>query len=289
MRITQLNIYPVKSLRGITLEEAELVETGLAHDREWMVVDSVGRFVTQRQLPAMATISVRLDGETLRLEHPSRESLRVALGLPEHPSDRPRRTVYVWEDACRALDEGDTASDWLTEVLGDLKGSRLRLVRFAPDHRRAVEAGFLAPGEQAQTRFADGYPLLVVNTASLDALNVRLVEQGADGVPMSRFRPSIVVEGEQAFAEVGWDELVAESGVRLGLRKPCQRCKIITQDQQTGEAPLPKEPLRSLVLMNTQPGRRGAFFGQNAIPLEGAGTTLRVGDSLAAVERIEYA
>lgn len=285
MRITQFNIYPVKSLRGITLEEAELVETGLAHDREWMVVDSVGRFVTQRQLPAMATISVHLDAETLRLEHPSREPLCVALGEGEGMRERPRRTVYVWEDICQALDEGDEASNWLTEVLGDLKGSRLRLVRFAPDHRRAVEADFLGPDEQAHTRFADGYPLLVVNTASLDALNAQLTEQGVDAVPMSRFRPSIVVEGEPAFAEVSWDELVAESGVRLGLRKPCQRCKIITQDQQTGEAPAPKEPLRSLVMMNTQPGLRGAFFGQNAIPLDGMGTTLRVGDSLTVTER----
>lgn len=281
MHITQLNTYPVKSLRGITLEEATLAETGLAHDREWMLVDSVGRFVTQRELPAMATISVHLDVGALRLEHPSREPLCVPLGGPEHLSKRQRRTVYVWQDSCQALDEGDGASDWLTAVLGDLKGSRLRLVRFAPEYRRAVEADFLGLGEQAHTRFADGYPLLVVNTASLDALNEQLVEQGLDAVPISRFRPSLVVDGEPAFAEVGWTELVAESGVRLGLRKPCQRCKIITQDQYTGEARVPKEPLRSLVLMNTQPGLRGAFFGQNAIVLGGAGTALRLGERLA--------
>lgn len=282
MHITQLSIYPVKSLRGITLEEAELAETGLAHDREWMLVDSVGRFVTQREMPAMATISVSLNAETLRLEHPSREPLCVPLGEPDELGGRPRRTVYVWQDACEALDEGDEASAWLTAVLGDLKGSRLRLVRFAPEYRRAVEADFLGSDEQAHTRFADGYPLLVVNTASLDALNEQLVQQDVKAVPMSRFRPNIVVEGAQAFAEVEWTELAAETGVRLGLRKPCQRCKIITQDQQTGEAPVLKEPLRSLVLMNTQPGWRGAFFGQNAIVLGGVGSTLHVGQRLAA-------
>ncbi|HSH26205.1 MAG TPA: MOSC N-terminal beta barrel domain-containing protein, partial [Wenzhouxiangella sp.] len=265
----------------ITLEEAELAETGLAHDREWMLVDSVGRFVTQRELPAMATISAHLDADRLRLEHPSRGPLCVPLGGPDALRERPRRTVYVWQDACQALDEGDEASDWLTAVLGDLKGSRLRLVRFAPEHRRAVEADFLGPGELAHTRFADGYPLLIVNTASLDALNEQLLEQGLDAVPMSRFRPSLVVDGEPAFAEVGWAELTAESGVRLGLRKPSQRCKIITQDQRTGETPVPREPLRSLMLMNTQPGWRGAFFGQNAIVLSGASTTLRVGERLA--------
>lgn len=282
MRITQLNIYPVKSLRGITLEEAELTETGLAHDREWMLVDSVGRFVTQREMPAMATISVSLSADVLRLEHPSCEALCVPLGGPDELAERSRRSVYVWQDTCEALDEGDDASDWLTAVLGDLKGSRLRLVRFAPEHRRAVEAAFLGPDEQAHTRFADGYPLLVTNTASLDALNAQLVKQGVEAVPMSRFRPSLVVEGEPAFAEVGWEELAAGAGVRLGLRKPCQRCKIITQDQYTGEAAVPKEPLRSLVLMNTQPGWRGAFFGQNAIVLGGAGTMLRVGEPLTA-------
>lgn len=282
MRITQLNIYPVKSLRGIALEEAKLVETGLAHDREWMLVDSVGRFVTQRELPAMATISVFLDAETLRLEHPSREPLCVPLGTPETLDERLRHTVYVWKDRCEALDEGDEASRWLTDVLGELKGSQLRLVRFAPEHRREVEGDFLKPNEQSHTRFADGYPLLVVNTASLNALNKQLAEQGVEAVPMNRFRPNIVVEGEPAFAEVSWAELMTAGKGRLGLRKPCQRCKIITQDQHSGVAPAPKEPLRSLVLMGTQPGWRGAFFGQNAIVLEGVGTTLRVGECLAA-------
>ncbi len=104
-------------------------------------------------------------------------------------------------------------------------------------------------------------------------------------MPMGRFRPNLVVEGDAPFAEVDWEELTLSSGIRLGLRKPCKRCKIITQDPLTGEAPEPKEPLKTLVEMDTQPGWHGAFFGQNAIPLDGIGRTLRVGDDVTATVR----
>jgi len=278
VKITQLNIYPVKSLGGISLEQAELDVRGLAHDRQWMVVDDIGRFVTQRQLPQMAQVTVRLDEDALVLEHPATSALR----LPLQREDQPRLPVYVWDDQCQALDEGAAAAAWLVDVLGDFKGSGLRLVRFAPDQRRAVEPHFLSPGEMAHTGFADGYPFLVVNEASLAEVNRRLVAKGVDPVPMSRFRPSIVVEGDTPFAEDGWSAIAAfDKRWRLGLRKPCQRCKITTVDQQSGEIAVPGEPLRTLVEMNTRLAP-GGYFGQNAILLEGAGCTLRLGDVVTA-------
>ena len=278
MKITQLNIYPVKSLGGIPLEQAELDVRGLAHDRQWMVVDDIGRFVTQRQLPQMAQVTVRLDDQALVLEHPTRASLRI----PLQREGQPRLPVYVWDDQCQALDEGAEAAAWLVDVLGDFKGSGLRLVRFAPDQHRAVEPHFLAPGELAHTAFADGYPFLVVNQASLAEVNRRLAAKGVEPVPMSRFRPSIVIEGEAAFAEDGWSEVAArDTRWRLGLRKPCQRCKITTVDQQSGEIVVPGEPLSTLVEMNSRLAP-GGYFGQNAILLDGEGCTLRIGDVVAA-------
>ncbi|MDN3556435.1 MOSC domain-containing protein [Halomonas maura] len=281
MRITQLTIYPVKSLRGMALQTATLTRRGLAYDRHWMLVDDDHRFVTQRELPAMAGVAVRLTDEALVLDHPRAAPLIIPLAR----TGQSRLRVRIWKDTCEALDEGAEAAEWLTEVLGGVEGGGLRLVRFPPDHRREVEADYLR-GESAHTAFPDGYPLLVTHQASLDRLNERLVAKGVDAVPMSRFRPNLVVEGSAPFAEVDWDALAVESGIRLGLRKPCKRCKIITQDPLTGEAPVPKEPLKTLVEMDTQPGWRGAFFGQNAIPLDGVGQALRVGERLTATTRV---
>ncbi|MCG6657470.1 MOSC domain-containing protein [Halomonas campisalis] len=278
MKITQLNVYPVKSLRGIALERAVLEPRGLAYDRQWMVVDDAGRFVTQRQLPRMAQVSVSLEADSLVLEHPEAESLAIELAR----SDRPRLTAYVWDDACQALDEGEEAADWLTGVLGELRGSRLRLVRFAAPHRRRVADDFLRPGDVAHTAFADGFPFLVTSEASLTALNEVLRAKGLSPVPMSRFRPNIVVQGALPFAENGWDTLSAAAGhIRLGIRKPCQRCKITTVDQHSGEIAVPGEPLRTLVAMNTV-AAPGGYFGQNAILLAGEGATMALGDSLRA-------
>ncbi|MDW7746988.1 MOSC domain-containing protein [Halomonas sp.] len=278
MKITRLNIYPVKSLGGIPLDQAELGVRGLAHDRQWMVVDDIGRFVTQRQLPHMARIVESLDDEALMLSHPGAVPLRI----PLQRDDQPRLPVYVWDDQCQALDEGEEAAAWLGAVLGDYQGSGLRLVRFAPDQRRNVEPHFLAPGEQAHTAFADGYPFLVVSEASLAEVNRVLETKGLAPVPMERFRPSIVVDAAEPFAENGWGELsLHEGAVRLGLRKPCQRCKITTVDQATGEIAVPGEPLRTLVQMNTRLAP-GGYFGQNAILLAGEGSTLAVGDELSA-------
>ncbi|KAA0011129.1 MOSC domain-containing protein [Billgrantia pellis] len=278
MHITQLNVYPVKSLRGISLQQAALGVRGLAFDRHWMIVDDVGRFVTQRQMPAMARITVTLGADRLILEHPDAEPLRIELSR----DDQPRLTAYVWESACQALDEGIEAKTWLAGVLGDWRGSGLRLVRFATEERRAVEPYYLQ-GEEAHIAFADGYPFLIATEASLAALNRTLQAKGLEALPMNRFRPNIVVAGTDAFAEDGWDSLgTADGRYRMGLRKPCQRCKITTVDQARGTIAVPGEPLQTLIEMKTQPRRPGAYFGQNATLLEGAGQTIAVGDALGA-------
>ncbi|MGQ7247988.1 MOSC domain-containing protein [Halomonas sp. V046] len=281
MRITRLAIYPVKSLRGIELDSATLTERGLAFDRHWMLVDADGVFLTQRELPAMARIGVALDEGGLRLRRTAMTDLIIDLALPQGPT----RGVRVWTSQCEALDEGDEAANWLNAALGNPRegSGGVRLVRFAPDHRRDVEADFLAVEEQGltHTEFADGYPLLVASDASLGLLNERLTAKDEAPVPMSRFRPSLVVDGGEAFVERDWRSLQGP-GYRLGIRKPCKRCKIITLDQISGEAPSVKEPLKTLVQMDTQPGWKGAYFGQNAIVEAGVGRVVRVGDELVA-------
>jgi uncharacterized protein YcbX len=281
MRITGLNVYPVKSLQGIALESASLAETGLALDRHWMLVDDTGNFVTQREVPAMARIAVSLDTDSLVLSHPDASPLRISLV----GDDLQWLTVHVWEDRCEALDEGPVAARWMAGVLGDFKGSGLRLVRLAPAHRRWVEPHFLGVGERPHTAFADGYPFLVTSEASLAEVNRRLHAKGIAAVPMSRFRPNIVIDGENPFDEDGWEALASADGrFRLGLRKPCQRCKITTVDQYSGEIRIPGEPLRTLVEMNPRL-LKGGFFGQNAILLESKEGTLRVGDWLEPIAR----
>jgi len=280
VNISELNVYPVKSLQGITLEHTQLHEHGLAWDRRWMLVDGRQRFVTQRQIPALATVGVALSDDALVLSHPNVEPLAVPLAEPEGNL----RLVSVWDDHCKALPESTEVSRWLEAALG-ASASGLSLVRFATDFQRSVEEDFLAGGA-AHTYFADGYPFLLTTTGSLAALNEALVAGGHEPVPMSRFRPNVVVESDTPWAEDRWETLAESTGAfQFALRKPCQRCKITTIDQQTAVIQEPAEPLKTLLALNTQPALKGAHFGQNATLLKGDGAVIRVGAALEAGER----
>ena len=274
IRITSLHIYPVKSLRGIDLQESILEVRGLEYDRTWMVSDATGKFITQRHYAAMATIRTEITEEHLILHHPKHASLEIPLAAQNLTTD----DVIIWDDQVRAIDEGEEASRWLTAILGVIDGKGVRMFRFAPEHIRPVKQKHLK-GEDAHTAFADGFPFLVTSEASLDALNQQLEQKGASPVGMDRFRPNIVIEGVDPFQEDQIQSLT-NSRYALGLRKPCQRCHVTTIDQQTGQKIEPKEPLRTLVQMNTQPELEGGHFGQNAVLLSGEGETIRVGDKL---------
>ena len=125
--IAGLYFYPVKGCRGIAVEQAPVEETGLQHDRHWMVVGPDGRFVTQRELPGMALISTAIDEASLTLSAHDAPLLHVPFTFAGR-----RGPVTVWRDRCCGLDAGDAASDWLSAVLG----RDLRLVRFDPSTRR---------------------------------------------------------------------------------------------------------------------------------------------------------
>ena len=292
VEVSALNIYPVKSLRGIQVKEAELGITGLAYDRHWMVVDEQGQFVTQRNLAKMALVEVELTTDNLVLKYADLPPLEIPLQMQTQLLQE--CSVVVWGDECRAVDEGAEASQWLTEALGQWKGGDLRLVRFAENHTRPVEPDFLQK-EKAHTEFPDAYPFLIANEASLALLNSNLQAKGSLTVSIDRFRANIVLKGLEAFQEDQLAEITASRqdaaqsnnnsdkhpGFKIALRKPCQRCKVTSIDQYSGEIVEPKEPLATLVQMKTQPELKGAYFGQNGILLCGEGQMIRVGDKLS--------
>ncbi|MBY6188375.1 MOSC N-terminal beta barrel domain-containing protein [Marinobacter hydrocarbonoclasticus] len=278
MIITALTIYPVKALGGISLSQSTLGVTGLPWDRHWMLVDQAGRFVTQRQLPQLATLTPALDAETLVIRHPSQPPLSIALRR-ERDALTP---VSLWQSDVMAFDEGPEASEWLTSLLGLYRGAPLRLVRFNRQEPRPVKAKYLEEEEFAHTEFADGFPFLVASEASLAALNDALRAKGESPVGMERFRANIVVDQlAEPFSELQ-DHRLSGPGFTLAIRKPCQRCPVITVDQAKGTRPNPKEPLQTLMGLNPLE-KKGAFFGGNAILLAGEGVAISVGDSLEAI------
>jgi len=282
-RLAALNIYPVKGCRGIALPEAEAAITGLcasasgAADREWMVVDADACFVTQRQFPRLALVDAAADGGTLRLSAPQGGSGVAPLAIPLARARTAAGQVQVWDSRVRGHDEGDTAAAWLTQFLG----AEVRLVRFDREMRRQCNPEF-AGDSGAHTMFSDGYPFLVAGQASLDDLNSRLSARGAAALPMNRFRPNIVLEGLDAFAEDHIDTIEA-GGVILRLVKPCVRCQVTTTDQESTAA-VGVEPLRTLGEYRMDERLGGVTFGMNAVVIAGAARTLVRGMSV----RVEY-
>jgi uncharacterized protein YcbX len=259
--LTEINTYPVKSCRGIRSDTARMNATGLADDRHWMLVRPNGRFVTQRELPRLAVVVTALDDAALTLTAPGRTPLRI-------PRDARAATldVTVWSFDGRGIDCGEAAANWVSEFLE----TPLRVVSFDAQTPRACSPEW-TQGTPAITEFSDGYPMLVVSRASLDDLNARLHEP----LPMERFRPNLVIEGVEAFDEDRIHELRAD-GVTIRIVKPCARCAITTTDQQTGTRD-GVEPLETLKQFRFDRALRGVTFGQNAIPIDGVGRTLRVG------------
>jgi uncharacterized protein YcbX len=278
--LSQLVLYPIKSCAGMPVQEATLLESGLAaqgvHDREWMLVTEQGQFLTQREFPRMALIQPRPNGGNLRVRAPGMGELLLPLAW-EAVADAPLRTVQIWDDTVRAVDCGDLAADWFTEALG--ARVRVRLVRFHHDVVRPTSAKWTA-GLPSQTRFADGYPLLLIGQSSLDDLNARLRAAGRASLPMDRFRPNLVIDDLEAFEE---DYVAALGNGVAEIRpvKPCARCPIPAIDQGTG-VPGP-DPLDILQTYRANPRMDGAVcMGMNCIVAAGAGSVLRVGQELAA-------
>ncbi|HEX9206766.1 MAG TPA: MOSC N-terminal beta barrel domain-containing protein [Steroidobacteraceae bacterium] len=256
-----LYVYPVKSCRGIAVASALLTNAGLQHDREWMVVSPDGRFLTQRDTPRLALVVPTIEREALTLDAPGMVPLTVPLD-----ADGERRVVTVWREQCRAIDAGASAATWFSDFLGRPS----RLVRFDPAARRPTDAAW-SQGLDAESRFADAFPLLVLSRASLDDLNARLPTP----LPLDRFRPNLLLDVDEPYVEDRLGSL-SHGRVQLRLVKPCTRCVITTTDQASATVG-GDEPLRTLRTYRWDAALRGVTFGQNAIIASGAGERLMLG------------
>ena len=265
VHIAALNLYPIKGCRGFPVRAATLEQTGLAvdgvGDREWVVVDADNEFLSQREHPRMSLIETRFIAETIRLRAPGMLTLEVPFA-----SEGDVVQVRVWDDTVAAVTQGEVADAWFTQFLG----VPARLMRFDPEGKRLAKSTSTG-GLEAPYKFADAFPVLITNQASLGDLNQRLEKP----VTMERFRPNIVLEGINAFEEDYVSELRV-NGIRIRPVKKCSRCTVPGVDPQTGE----QSPEVPDVLATFRRTDQGVLFGVNAIVTAGAGSALRVGDAV---------
>lgn len=288
MKISEINIYPIKSLRGNALSEALVEKRGLRHDRRWMLTDREGMFLTQREFPRMALIGVEVGEEHVVLTAPGMNDL----AMPHEPASGPRRPVTVWNSTVEAAKYPDKVNEWLSEAVG----GECVLFSMPAEAERHVNPLFDRGDDLVS--FADGYPLLLIGEGSLSELNRRIAANGGNGsvspFEMRRFRPNLVVVGSEPFEEDSWSRIRVGEAIFRVVR-PCARCAITTVDPDRGEFD-GKEPLKTLATFRMakdifpdkleelalQPNY--VLFGENLIP-ENPGVTIRPGDE---VEVLEY-
>jgi uncharacterized protein YcbX len=266
LTISELYIYPIKSLGGIALDKATLTDRGFEHDRRWMLVDANNQFISQREVNAMALLKVQLTAQGLLITNigvPGEELL-----IPFLPTITETEMVTVWSSRCRAQRVSDEADAWFSKQLG----FPCKLV-YMPDTTRRFVDGRYAHNKEI-TSFSDGYPLLLIGQASLDDLNNRLETP----LPMNRFRPNMVFTGGAAFQEDYMKHFEINGITFLGV-KPCSRCVMTTINQQTAEKA--KEPLKTLSTYRMK--NKKIYFGQNVLH-QGTGV-VSIGDALTIHEQ----
>ncbi|MBS4034604.1 MAG: MOSC domain-containing protein [Ignavibacterium sp.] len=266
LTLSEINIFPVKSLGGISLQSSVVEERGLKYDRRWLLVDGNGMFMTQRDFPQMALIELSLSENNLTIKHKSDTSL-PAISIPLKYFSDERIDVIIWDDKCKAVPVNKEYDDWFSETLK----MKCRLVKMPDDERRVVEKKFIS--EDKIVSFADAYPFLIIGQSSLDDLNSRLETP----LPMNRFRTNFVFTGGKPFEEDKWNNFnIGE--VKFKAVKPCARCVITTTDQETGKRS--EEPLRTLATYRKSKNK--VLFGMNLISFSAG--TVKVGDSITLID-----
>ncbi|VVP46287.1 MOSC domain-containing protein [Pseudomonas fluorescens] len=250
LRLSALYRYPLKSGKGEILQQIGLDKLGLDGDRRWMLVDEAsGRFLTQRAVASMSQLSALWNANGgLTLSAPGRSPINIALPA----NDAELRGVTIFRDALRVPDAGDEAGAWVSAFIG----KPTRLVQIPLDRARNTEAGY--GKDDDQVAFADGYPLLLIGQASLEDLSQKV----GRSLEMLRFRPNLVIEGSDAYAEDGWKR-IRIGDVEFRVVKPCSRCILTTIDPQTGLRSDDREPLATLQKYRSEAD--GAMFGQNLV------------------------
>lgn len=269
MRVSSLHLYAVKGVRAVDVSSAQIEPRGFAGDRRSLVTDDDGMFFTQRTCPALATIEAAVTAHGLMLVCGERTCEVIT------PQGDVRHWVQIWKDDVEAAYAGDDAAQWLSDVLG----RPARLYFMDEPAVRTTSEDFCAA---APVSFADGYPYLLITEASLDALNAAIADKGGEVVPMARFRPNIVIEGSDPWADDYW-KTVRIGDVVFDIVKPCVRCEVTTRDQATG-ARMGKEPLATLATLrrSAHAEENGVLFGWNAIARDKG--KISIGDNVEVLE-----
>ena len=270
MRIASLHTYPVKGSHRLDHDEARVEPWGLAGDRRWLVVDADGVGMTQRRDPRLVTLRPEPVPGGLVLRAAGRPDLAVAEPLDGDPVSV---RVFSGKVPVPARLAPAEAHAWFSTLLD----APVRLAWLAdPATARPLNSPFGEDDDRVS--FADGYPILLTTTASLDAVNGWLVEGGDEPVPMNRFRPNIVVSGATPWAEDAWlGGRLRVGDLTLRVAKPCDRCLVTTTDQETGERG--RQPLHVLGTYRKSP--MGLLFGVNVIPDDTG--IIHVGDPVLSV------
>lgn len=265
MHLSEIWIYPVKSLGGIRLKEAKTEERGLQYDRRWLIIDENNTFITQRVFHQMALIDVSLSQGGLKVFE--RNDPENSIMVPYEPVSGANLSVKIWDDVVEAVTVTDEADAWLSAQIGQ----PVRLVMMPESTERKADPKYAKNGEIVS--FADGYPFLVISQASLDELNSRL----EDPISMVRFRPNFVIAETAPFEEDQWKR------IRIGdmdfeIVKPCARCVLTTVDPETGQKGV--EPLKTLASYRRVNNK--VLFGQNLVASNFG--VIKEGDELEVVE-----
>jgi len=262
--VTEVNIYPIKSCAGISLQTGKIGKFGFENDRKWMVVDAEsGRMMTGRRFPMMVLIKPRFSEDSKYLIITSPNSPDLKIRIDDEDSKRPSKDVTVWASpATQAIDEGDEAAEWFTKIMK----FNVRFVRYPnKTHNRSIDSEYLQAGKEELVGFADGFPYLLASEESLADLNSRL----AVPLAMKRFRPNIVVKATKGgfpWMEDAWHgSSISINGATFRIAKWCERCKMTTLDPETGKYGV--EPLKTLATFRQglRKGGKEVTFGQNLV------------------------
>lgn len=270
--LSEIIVYPVKSLGGVSLEQSVVEDKGLQFDRRWMLTNIEGEFLTQREFPQMATLKVSIEADSLRVTAKNGDS--IAIPVAENKAGAERR-VSVWQSKLKARVVENSINEWFSEALQ----MNCQLVQMNENSKRIVSPYYAVRKYKDEVSFADGYPILLIGENSLEDLNSRL----ENPVPMNRFRPNLVIKNAEAFAEDNWKKIRIGEAV-FHLVKPCARCVMTTIDQETGISD-GKEPLKTLATYRLvkRAGKSKINFGQNLIA-GNAGALIKTGDKVEIIE-----
>jgi uncharacterized protein YcbX len=255
LTLSEIWIYPIKSLGGISLTQARVMKKGLQYDRRWMLVDEAGVFLTQRVHPIMALFKTSIDSSKLTVRF-KEHTLVLDLAPTYDPNPL---TVTIWDDRVTAYEVDREISAWFSHHMN----MPCRLVYFPEENARQIELKYSPEGSYVS--LADAYPLLIIGQRSLDDLNQRLQVP----LPMNRFRPNLVFTGGEPYEEDTWRDFAVGTTRFIGV-KPCARCALPTIDQDTAEKG--QEPTRTLATYRRSENK--ILFGQNVLTVDPAIVTV---------------